>query len=53
LSWNGTMLDGARLYAPQDFKLGLLVMGGVAWFGAMASWRTRETHCRNIHKELQ
>jgi predicted MFS family arabinose efflux permease len=52
LSWNGTMRDGVRLYAPEDFKLGLLLLAGVAWFGAVSAWRTRETHCRNIHKEL-
>jgi predicted MFS family arabinose efflux permease len=52
LSWNGTMQAGVRLYAPEDFKLGLLLLAAVAWFGAMAAWRIRETHCRNIHKEL-
>jgi predicted MFS family arabinose efflux permease len=52
LSWQGTIVDGVRLYAPEDFKYGLLVMAGVAWFGAMAAWRIRETRCRNIHKEL-
>lgn len=52
LSWNGAMRDGVRLYAPQDFKLGLLLLAGVAWFGAISAWRTRETRCRNIHKEL-
>jgi predicted MFS family arabinose efflux permease len=52
LSWNGTMVDGVRLYAPNDFKLGFMLLAAVAWFGAMSAWRTRETHCRNIHKEL-
>jgi nitrate/nitrite transporter NarK len=52
LSWQGTVVDGVRLYSPDDFKYGLLVMAGVAWFGAMAAWRIRETRCRNIHKEL-
>jgi predicted MFS family arabinose efflux permease len=52
LSWQGTMQDGVRLYAPEDFKLGFLLLAAVAWFGAMSAWRIRETHCRNIHKEL-
>ena len=52
LSWNGTMADGVRVYAPEDFKLGFLLLAAVAWFGAMSAWRIRETHCRNIHKEL-
>jgi predicted MFS family arabinose efflux permease len=53
LSWKGTMVDGVRLYAPEDFKLGLLLLAAVAWFGAVSAWRIRETHCRNIYKELQ
>lgn len=53
LSWKGTIIDGVRVYAPEDFKLGLMVVAGVAWFGAMAAWRIRETHCRNIHSELK
>ncbi len=52
LSWQGTMQDGVRLYAPEDFKLGFLLLAAVAWFGAISAWRIRETHCRNIHKEL-
>ena len=52
LSWNGTMADGVRHYAPEDFKLGFMLLAAVAWFGAMSAWRIRETHCRNIHKEL-
>jgi predicted MFS family arabinose efflux permease len=53
VSWDGTMANGVRLYSPQDFKNGFLLLVGVAWFGALSAWRIRETHCRNIHKELQ
>lgn len=50
-SWQGAMRDGARLYAPEDFRWGLLLLAGVGWFGALAAWRLRETGCRNIWKE--
>jgi predicted MFS family arabinose efflux permease len=50
LSWQGAMRDGVRLYAPEDFRWGLLLLAGVGWFGALAAWRIRETGCRNIWK---
>jgi predicted MFS family arabinose efflux permease len=52
LSWQGGMANGVRLYAPEDFRLGLLLLAVVAWFGALFAWRLTETHCRNIYKEL-
>ncbi len=52
LSWQGRIENGVRIYAPEDFKYGLLVIAAVAWFGAVAAWRIRETRCRNIHEEL-
>ena len=52
LSWNGTMADGVRLYSPEDFRYGLLLIAAAVWFGAVAAWRIRETHCRNIYKEI-
>jgi len=50
-SWQGTMANGVRLYSPGDFRGGLLLLAGVAWFGTLAAWRLRETRCRNIWKE--
>jgi predicted MFS family arabinose efflux permease len=52
LSWAGQTLDGARVYTLADFRLGMLLLAVVAWFGALAAWRIRETHCRNIYKEI-
>ncbi|MDP2794687.1 MAG: MFS transporter [Sulfurisoma sp.] len=46
--WSGTMTEGMRLYAPEDYRWGLLLLAAAAWFGAAAAWRIRETHCRNI-----
>jgi predicted MFS family arabinose efflux permease len=51
LSWQGAMVDGVRLYEPADFRLGFMLMAGVAWFGALSAWRLRETRCRNIWKD--
>jgi predicted MFS family arabinose efflux permease len=51
--WSGAMADGVRLYAPEDYRWGLLLLAIAAWFGAAAAWRIRETHCRNIWKELE
>jgi predicted MFS family arabinose efflux permease len=49
--WSGAMLNGARLYAPEDYRWGLLLIAVAAWLGAAAAWHIRETHCRNIWKE--
>lgn len=49
-SWNGAMQEGVRLYSPQDFQQGLLLLAATAWFGAAAAWCLRETRCRNIWK---
>jgi predicted MFS family arabinose efflux permease len=49
--WQGGLTSsGARLYTPEDFHAGLLLLAAVATMGAIASWRIRETGCRNIWK---
>ena len=53
LSWAGTVVDGVRVYATEDFRLGFILLAGVGWFGAISAWRIRETRCRNIWKEMQ
>lgn len=51
--WQGGLTSsGARLYTPEDFHAGLLLLAAVATMGAIASWRIRETGCRNIWKAL-
>ena len=49
--WAGTMANGVRLYAPEDYRWGLLLVATAAWLGAVAAWFIRETRCRNIWKE--
>lgn len=51
--WNGAMADGVRLYAPEDYRWGLLLVACAAWLGAAAAWFIRETQCRNIWSEIE
>lgn len=48
LSWQGTLRDGVRLYAADDYRLGFLLMLGFALLAVVGSLRIRETHCRNV-----
>lgn len=50
--WSGALADGVRLYAPEDYRWGLLLAAAAAWGGAAAAWFIRETYCRNTWKEL-
>ena len=50
--WAGTLVNGVRVYAPEDYRWGLLLIAGAAWLGATAAWFIRETGCRNIAAEL-
>jgi sugar phosphate permease len=49
--WNGAMANGVRLYLPEDFRWGLLLIAAAAWLGALAAWWIRETGCRNIWQD--
>ena len=48
LHWQGGMAEGVRVYAADDFRLGLLLLAGTAWLGAAGGWLLKETRCRNI-----
>jgi sugar phosphate permease len=51
MHWQGGLTSsGARLYTPEDFHAGLMLLAASAIVGALASWRIRETGCRNIWK---
>ncbi|MFN3885135.1 MAG: MFS transporter [Rhodocyclaceae bacterium] len=50
--WSGAMANGVRLYAPEDYRWGLLLIAAAAWLGALAAWFVRETHCHNIWQEI-
>jgi predicted MFS family arabinose efflux permease len=51
--WSGAMANGVRLYVPEDYRWGLLLIAGAAWLGATAAWFIRETHCRNIWNDIE
>jgi hypothetical protein len=48
LRWSGAIDNGARVYAADDFRWGLALIAATAWRCALATWRIRERHCRNI-----
>jgi hypothetical protein len=49
--WQGGLTaSGARLFSPEDFHAGLLLLAAVAAFGALSTWWIRETGCRNVWK---
>jgi predicted MFS family arabinose efflux permease len=50
--WSGALANGVRVYAPEDYRWGLLLIAVAAWCGAVAAWKVKETHCRNIWKEI-
>lgn len=48
LTWDGTIINGARVYAVDDFQAGFSLICALAWIGAFAASRIQETGCRNI-----
>lgn len=48
LGWQGEMVGGARVYDVSTWQNGVLAVTLCAALGAAASWRIRETRCRNI-----
>lgn len=49
LHWaGGVSSSGARQYSAGDYNAGIILLALTAAIGAIASWRIRETNCRNI-----
>ncbi len=49
LHWSGGLSSsGGRQYTADDYQAGMLLLALTAAIGAIASWRIRETNCRNI-----
>ena len=44
--WNGRLLDGARVYSAENYRLAMLVLPVAAAAGILALWRIKETYCR-------
>ncbi|HRH81122.1 MAG TPA: MFS transporter [Thiobacillaceae bacterium] len=47
LSWDGTLVDGARVYPWTGYRNGLAVSAGFAALAVIGALFLRETHCRN------
>jgi MFS family permease len=48
LLWQGTVVNGVRIYAADDYRLGFLFMLGFALLAVVGAVRVRETYCRNL-----
>ncbi|WP_240910090.1 MFS transporter [Desulfopila sp. IMCC35008] len=48
LTWDGTLVNGARVYSSADYHNGFLLMLGFAVIGLIGSLCVRETRCQNI-----
>ncbi|MFK5954198.1 MAG: MFS transporter [Desulfobacterium sp.] len=48
-TWSGTLVNGARVYAAADYHNGFIAMVLFALVAVVASFRIRETRCRNIY----
>jgi predicted MFS family arabinose efflux permease len=46
-AWNGTMLDGVRIYAPEHFTAAIACLAGAAALGFLGACLVRETRARN------
>lgn len=47
LSWDGTTVQGIRIYSQGDYHHGFLLMLAFAVLALIGSFRLRETYCRN------
>lgn len=47
LAWDGTLLDGVRVYTWAGYRNGLAVSAGFAFVAVLGGWRLTETYCRN------
>ena len=46
-AWDGTMLNGVRVYATADYHYGFMFMLTFAAVAVIGASRIRETYCRN------
>lgn len=53
LTWDGTVVDGVRLYSAADYHSGFLLMFGLGILALIGAFRVRETNCRNIYRQFE
>ena len=51
-NWDGTLVDGVRVYQPSDYNLGFLAMLAFALLAIGGASRIRETRCHNLTLSL-
>ena len=51
LRWQGDLSGGVRIFTPADYRVSFSLLVVMAWIGAAASWRIRETGARNVWAE--
>ncbi len=49
--WDGTTLEGARVYSQHNYQIGLGIMLAFALAGWWGSWFIRETYCRYVNPD--
>jgi hypothetical protein len=53
LSWDGAMVEGARLYAVADYRLAFLSLIAISLAGITGVAFSRETYCRNVWRDAR
>jgi MFS family permease len=53
LRWDGRLSDGARAYAPESYQWSLGLLLAVSVLGLIGTLKTRETHCRYVHRRIE
>ena len=48
LTWDGRMIDGVRIYAAGDYRIGMLLVFGFSVLAIAGATRIRETFCENV-----
>jgi len=48
--WDGTMADGARVYALADYRVAFLTLIACGGLAILATLLSRETRCRQVHR---
>ncbi len=49
VQWDGAMVDGARAYAPDQYRVAFMSLMAWTLAGAVLATRLRETHCQALH----
>lgn len=51
--WDGTLVNGVRIYSLSDFRLGFAIVIALALIGLVSACFIRETRCKNLWVEAQ